>query len=151
MRLTSPKSLGFGPVDGPVDGLLAGRGVDPGGMIDPAHDFGFGRHKGVVDDPAVIIHRDECVDHRQVVFPRKVQIPLIMGRTSKDRPGAVVHQYKVGDPDGQRLVRIKRMLHRHAGVEPLLFRLFHCGLGRVHPPCIRVEGGKPGIVHLKRF
>ena len=68
-------------------------------MINPLNGVRLGRHKGFVCDRCRIVEGKKCVDDRQVVLAAEVEVALVVGRTSKYRAGAVVHQDEVRDPD----------------------------------------------------
>ena len=56
-----------------------------GKVIDPAHLFRLGRHKGFGSDRRVVVEGIEGVDHWQVVLAAEIQIALVMGWAGKDR------------------------------------------------------------------
>ena len=53
----------------------------------------------------------------QIIFAREVQIALVMRRAAEYRAGAIIHQHKVRDINGQMPARIERMFNRQASAE----------------------------------
>ena len=45
----------------------------------------------------------------QIIFAGKIKVALVMGGAAKDRARAIVHQYEIGDIDGQMPAGIQRM------------------------------------------
>ena len=137
-------------VDCCVDGLLACYLGDSGKMVDKADFFGLCRHEGHGAHFGFVAKRIECVLHGQIVFARKVEIALIMRRASEHRAGAILHQDKVADPDGQFGVRIDRVFDPQTRIDTLFFGLFHGRLGGVHFAAFVNKGRKIGVVSLER-
>jgi hypothetical protein len=78
-------------------------------------------HKGVaaiLGFHVVAGERNEGRHHVQPVFPREIEVALVVRRTAEDRAGAVVHQDEVGDVDRQFPRRVERVAAGQAGVEP---------------------------------
>ena len=123
-------ALRLGKVDGGVDRLLPAGHIESGKVVDPLHLFFLRRDIGGVADRLRIGQRFKGGNHRQVVFPHEIQVALVMRRTAKDRPGAIVHQDEIRDPDRQLPIRVQRMAHGQASVEAQLLgrlqRLFRC-------------------------
>ncbi len=62
--------------------------------------------------------------HRQVIFAGELKITLVMSRHRHDRTRAVIHQHKIGDPDGQHFAG-QRMHHMQAGGHALFIHRGH--------------------------
>ena len=74
-----------------------------------------------------------------------------MRRASEHRAGAILHQDKVADPDGQFGVRIDRVFDPQTRIDALFLGLFHGRLGGVHFSAFVDKGGKIRVVSLERL
>ena len=74
-----------------------------------------------------------------------------MRRAAKDRAGAVIHQDKVGDVDGQFPRCVKRVPHAQAGVETHLFGGLDLGGGGAALAAFGVERSHVGVVTFQRL
>ena len=122
-------ALSFGKIDGRIDGLLPGGDVEPGEVVDPSDGQVLGRNKRHRLHRRWVVERHERVDHRQVILPAEIEVALIVRRAGENRPGAIVHQNEIGDPDRQFPIGVQRMAHPQPGVDPQLFGLFQRFLG----------------------
>ena len=99
-------ALCFGEGNRGIHGLLPGGHVEPGEVVGPFHFFRFRGHKRQIRNRRVIIERKKCINHGQVIFASEIQIALIMRRAGENCSGAVIHQNKIRDPNGQSPVRV---------------------------------------------
>ena len=126
---------------------------------DIAHLFRLHRHIGL-GQLLGFAHKHR--HNRQTVLGRKVKIPPIMCRATKDRARSVIHQDEVRDVNRQLPRGVHRMHNPHPGIHPQLFRrlqrlgrgasfatLGHKGrnrgvrgLQRLGQGVIRADGGK---------
>ena len=145
LRFADAKPLRLCPVDCGINRFLPGRLLQAGRLVDPAHCFGFGRHKGHIRYGCGVAQRKECINHRQIIFPRKIKVALVMGGAGEDRASAIVHHHEIGDPNRQWRAT-KRVLHGYAGIKALLFRLFHGRFCGVHFLTFSAEVRQRGIL-----
>ena len=122
---TCAPALVFGKGNGCVNRLLSCGDIQTGEMVDPLHLFGFWRNEGLICHRGFIAHGIKGINHWQFVFAGKIQIALVMRRTGKNGPCAVIHQDKIGDPNRQFPIGIQRVAHPKTGIDAFLFGLFH--------------------------
>ena len=135
----------FGKGDGGRDRLFARGDIKAGEMIDPFHLFGFRGDKCGIFNRCRCLQRHERIAHRQVIFTRKIEIPLIMGRTGKNRACAVIHQNEISDPNRQLPRGIKGVLHPQPRVEAFFLGLFKVSGRCAHLPALGIKRGGVGI------
>ena len=146
LGFTIAKTLRFGPIDGSINGLLASGLGEASRLVDPADLLRFHRHKSSFVDRQIIIQGKECINHRQIIFPSKIKVALIMGRASKDSTCTVIHHHKISHPNRQRRAT-QGVLHGDACVKTLFLGLFHCRFGGVHLFAFSTEGFQCRILH----
>ena len=115
-----------------INSFLGSHFSQTGKMIDENHFLGFGRNQRFITHGRIVAWHVKGVDHGQRIFASKIQIPLIVSRTSKHRTGAVAHKNKIADPNGQFPVFINWMANSDPRINAFLFSLFHCRFRRVH-------------------
>jgi hypothetical protein len=145
---TVAHALAFAKRDGGVDGFRPGRLGLPVEGQGPMDLFGLGRDKSLATIfglHVITSERNEGRDHIQPVFPREIEVALVMRRAAENRAGAVVHQDEVGDIDRQLPRGIERMPTGQAGVEAQLLGLFDGLLGRAAHARLGAEGGNVGL------
>ena len=115
---------------------------------EPRVDQAAGTVIGLVTDGervGVLILGADHGGHHQIVFPREVQIALVMRRTAEHRAGAIAHQDEVRDIDRQFPAVVERMHDADAGIEALLLGGLQRFLGGAQLAALGVEGGDLGI------
>ena len=111
LRYALPHSGLFAMVDRRVDRFRSGLEFAARDRANIPDLLFLGRHEGRIRDRRAVFGGLEDVDHAEIVFPRELQISLIVGRTAEYRPRSVIHQYEIRDPDGKLHAFVERMLH----------------------------------------
>ena len=91
------------------------------------------------------IGRQHDRDDRQRVFPREIEIALVVRRAAEDRARAIFHQHEIRDIDRQRRAGPERVARAQAGVEALFLGGLEHRLARPHAVAFGDEGGEAGI------
>ena len=150
--MADPLALAMG--DGGVDGLCPGRLFGPVEGQGPAHAVGFGWHEGraaILGQHMIACKRHEGRGDGQAIFPREIEVALVMGGAAEDRAGAIVHQDEIGDVDGQFPRGVKGVAHAQPGVKAQLLGLFDGLLGGAALAGQRAERGDIGVGGFKRL
>ena len=121
LRYALPHPGLFAMVDRGVDSLQSGLEFAARGRANIPNPLFLGRHEGRIRDRRAAFDGFKDVDHAEIVFPRELQIPLIVGRTAEYRPRSVIHQYEIRDPDGKLHALIERMLDSNLRRDSNLF------------------------------
>ena len=124
MRLALAPAFFLGLCDHIRFRLVDGHAVHPVRIHD---DAGVGVGDISVEMAVGQIAIGNDAGHGQMIFAREIKVALVMCRAAKDRASAVIHQYEIGDIDGQVPAWIQRVLNGKPCIEPKLFSGFNVG------------------------
>ena len=85
-----------------------------------------------------------------MIFPREIEVALVMGGAAEDRAGAVIHQDEIGDVDRQFPRGCRTGGGTRSPVSKPSFSAFSIRLlGGAAAPRLGAEGRETGVVRLK--
>ena len=124
-------------------GALAVEAVEEAGIIDRAV-IGIG---GIADGKGLRVLAGRQHDRRygEAVFPREIQIALVMGRAAEDGAGAVFDENEIGDVNRQGLARHQRVLDLEAEAIALFLLRLDGGFRGAGGAAFGDESGDLGI------
>ena len=106
---TVADTIRFAKIHSGIDGIFAGLVWRTRKAFDVCDFLRLQRNKGFGQFRISIGIRQERRNNWKTVFGRKLKVARVMRRAAKHSTGAVIHQDKVGDIDGQFPAGIKWM------------------------------------------